>query len=346
MRPQSPRVIRFFRTALPRGAVRDAVRGYRRLHDEAPGGDVHARRHQAAVMTSRFYDLVTDFYEYGWGESFHFAPRHRHESFQASLARHEMYVALWLGLRPGMRVLDVGCGVGGPMRTIARFSGARVTGLNRNGYQIARARRHNDAAGLSRRCDLLHGDFMNIPVLDGAFDAVYQIESTAHAPERRGVFAEILRVLEPGGRFAGFEWCLTDRYDPANPEHRDIKKAIEEGNSLPDIPTAAEVLRALADVGFVRIETHDHALAADPAMPWWRPLSGERWWTAEGFRATPVGRATTHAVVATLELIRVLPPGAAEISSLLQHGAQALVRGGETGIFTPMFFYCMQKPER
>ena len=48
-----------------------------------------------------------------------------------------------LGLKPGHRVIDVGCGVGGPMRTVASTSGARVTGLTINDYQVSRATYHN-----------------------------------------------------------------------------------------------------------------------------------------------------------------------------------------------------------
>lgn len=81
------------------------------------------RKEHYDTLASNFYDLVTDFYEYGWGESFHFAPRHNNESFNESIARYELYIALRLGLKPGMKVLDVGCGVGGPQRTIARYSG-------------------------------------------------------------------------------------------------------------------------------------------------------------------------------------------------------------------------------
>ena len=48
-------------------------------------------------MVNDYYDLVTDFYEYGWGQSFHFAPRHKGESFEASLVRHELYLAARCG---------------------------------------------------------------------------------------------------------------------------------------------------------------------------------------------------------------------------------------------------------
>jgi hypothetical protein len=50
------------------------------------------------------------------------------KNWVASEAAHEARVAVELGLRPGMKVLDCGCGVGGPMRTVASVSGAHVTG--------------------------------------------------------------------------------------------------------------------------------------------------------------------------------------------------------------------------
>ena len=66
-----------------------------------------------APMINTFYDLVTDFYEYGWGQSFHFAPRWKNENFEASLARAEHFIAAKLGLKDGDTCLDLGCGVGG-----------------------------------------------------------------------------------------------------------------------------------------------------------------------------------------------------------------------------------------
>ena len=58
-------------------------------------------------------------------------------------------------LQRGQRALDVGCGVGGPMRTIAATSGAKVTGLTINDYQVSRAKYHNEKvrqSGGCRRC--------------------------------------------------------------------------------------------------------------------------------------------------------------------------------------------------
>jgi sterol 24-C-methyltransferase len=56
----------------------------------------------------------------GWGQSFHFAYQLKGESFKEAVARHEYFLAGRLGVKQGDQVLDVGCGIGGPMRNIAR----------------------------------------------------------------------------------------------------------------------------------------------------------------------------------------------------------------------------------
>lgn len=65
-----------------------------------------------------------------------------------------------MGLKRGMRALDVGCGVGGPAREIVKFAGCHVTGLNLNDYQVQRARSYAAKEGLSHKLDFVQGDFM------------------------------------------------------------------------------------------------------------------------------------------------------------------------------------------
>ena len=100
-----------------------------------------------------------------------------------------------------MRVLDVGCGVGGPAREIARFADVNIVGLNNNEFQIHRARKYTAQAGLSDQVTFVKGDFMKLAEQFGenSFDAVYAIEATVHAPEFEGVYGEIMKVLKPGG---------------------------------------------------------------------------------------------------------------------------------------------------
>ena len=66
---------------------------------------LRCRAVKSKEMTMQFYDLATDFYEYGWGESFHFYTMSKSESRQLSCAKHEYRLALNLGLKPGHKVL-------------------------------------------------------------------------------------------------------------------------------------------------------------------------------------------------------------------------------------------------
>lgn len=112
---------------------------YTDLHNDKNGDKTQDRVGRAQEMVNYYYDLATDFYEYGWGDSFHFAHRYKTESQRESILRHEYYLASQIGLKPGMTCMDLGCGIGGPARNIARFSGAKITGVNNNAYQIKRA---------------------------------------------------------------------------------------------------------------------------------------------------------------------------------------------------------------
>jgi sterol 24-C-methyltransferase len=107
-----------------------------------------------------YYNLATDLYEYGWGQSFHFCRYSIGESFYQAIARHEHYLAMKVGIQAGMKVLDVGCGIGGPAREIAKFTDAHITGLNNNDYQIERATRYAEKEGLSNQLKYVKGDFM------------------------------------------------------------------------------------------------------------------------------------------------------------------------------------------
>lgn len=67
-----------------------------------------------------------------------------------------------MNIKPGMKVLDVGCGVGGPAREIARFTDANIIGINNNDYQIERATKKTAAAGLSGQVSFQKADFMKL----------------------------------------------------------------------------------------------------------------------------------------------------------------------------------------
>ncbi|KAI9098648.1 S-adenosyl-L-methionine-dependent methyltransferase [Phlyctochytrium arcticum] len=312
---------------------------------------VAERRSNSDKLTNHFYDLVTDFYEYGWGTSFHFARMFKSSTFQQAIAQHEHYLALKLGLKPGMECIDVGCGVGGPLREIAKFSGAFVTGLNNNSYQVDRCRHLAAELGLSSLCKAVKGDFQNMPIPSNSLDAAYAIEACCHASRLETVYGEVFRVLKPGGMFACYEWLTTDTYDETDPAQKQIIHDVEEGNSISKLYTIVQTLEVLKNLGFEIVEHCDLAADTAPLMeaqnPWYLPLQGSYSLNLEQlhrWRMTPFGRWMTDKMVLTLETLRVAPSGTRKVSSLLNLAADSLVKAGEQKIFTPMFFFLVRKP--
>jgi sterol 24-C-methyltransferase len=308
-------------------------------------GSINHRRDEYATMVDSFYHLVTDFYEWGWGQSFHFAPRWQGETFMESIKRAEYHLASMLGLKPGMKVLDVGCGIGGPMRSIASFSGASVEGITINEYQVKVGNRYNESAGLQDLCHLNQGDFQNLPFEDKTFDRAFAIEATCHSPDRVATFCNVNRVLKDGGLFTGYEWVVTPNYDPSNPTHVKIKEGIEIGNGLPTLVHCEEIVENLEEAGFEMVMHYDANRGVHDAnqVPWYATLNGSM--SLSGFRMTYIGRCCTHALITVLETLRIAPKGSIEVSRLLNETAIDLCEGGKLELFTPSYFFLARKVE-
>jgi sterol 24-C-methyltransferase len=326
------------------GNMRDALDDYYEMKALNGAQDGEGKVREQPTLVSRYYDVVTQFYEYAWGQSFHFSPRRPGENLAASQKRQEEGVGELLGLKPGMKVADVGCGVGGPLVTIGKATGASITGLNFNAHQIARGEQLVRKAGLDGTCDFLLANFMDVPLEDGSFDAIYSFEAICHAPDTSLLFKELFRLLKPGGEIAAIDWCLTQLFDEGNPAHRDIRDRIEFSNATPDLLTTQRQLDVMKGAGFEIVAATDQAADGDPSTPWYMALQG-RDVSLASLARIPAGRRFTSGVTALLEKIRIAPSGTSEASQLLNVAADSVVEGGETGIFTPSFLVHARKPE-
>ncbi|CEH18676.1 sterol 24-c-methyltransferase [Ceraceosorus bombacis] len=314
--------------------------------------DQENRLSEYTSVVNGYYDGATDLYEYGWGQNFHFARYYPGEAFYQAIARHEHYLAFAMHLKPGMRVLDVGCGVGGPAREIARFAGVEIVGLNNNDYQIERANRYTKKAGLEKQVSFTKGDFMKLREQFGenSFDAVYAIEATCHAPSWEGIYGEIFRVLKPGGYFGLYEWCMTDAWDASDPEHKRIAHGIEVGDGIPEMRPIKAARSALKQVGF-QIETDVDLADVGDKIPWYYPLEGDirkvqtLWDIFMCWRMTWVGKVTTQTTVRVLETVGIAPKGTYDVGESLKVAAEALVAGGKAKLFTPMMLFVSRKPQ-
>lgn len=327
-----------------KGEMRQALDDYYALKDLNDASDPDRKVREQPHMVSRYYDVVTQFYEYAWGSSFHFAPRQPGEGLPAAQAKHECRIGEMLDLRPGMRVADVGCGIGGPMVTIGKATGASIVGLNLNAYQISRGEELVKKAGLTSTCSFQLANFMDVPLPDGHFDALYSFEAICHAPDTLALFRELYRLLRPGGEIVAVDWCLTERFDVDDAEHCDIRDRIEHSNGTPDLLTTQQQLDAVKYAGFEILSATDKARESNPDTPWYIALQG-RDISLASLARIPAGRRVTAAVTSFLERIRIAPAGTGEAAKLLNVAADSLVEGGERKIFTPMFLIHARKPE-
>jgi ubiquinone/menaquinone biosynthesis C-methylase UbiE len=107
----------------------------------------------------------------------------------------------WLELRAGSRLLDVGCGSGGPALHLAETTGATVVGVDVLEEGIAAATAQAEARGLGEEATFVRADAgERLPFEDESFDAVLSIDAMCHLPNRRSVLEEWRRVTRPGGR--------------------------------------------------------------------------------------------------------------------------------------------------
>jgi len=109
--------------------------------------------------------------------------------------------AEWLELGPEARLLDVGCGSGGPALRLAERTGASVVGIDRVEEGIANATRLAEERGLAGRARFVQTDAGGtLPFDDGSFDAVLSIDAMCHLPNRLEILREWHRVTAPGAR--------------------------------------------------------------------------------------------------------------------------------------------------
>ncbi len=339
------RLARELRNAYRGTDVARRVRHFDGWIDRAAPEAGDAGEYDHAETVKDYYDLCSGFMVWGWGESLHFAPLAPHETLEESQTRHQRLMISKLELEPGMTVVDVGCGIGGPMRRVVREAGVRVTGVNISAVQLDRAKRLNAEAGIDHMVDYAACSFMDMSVFaDATFDRGYAIESTCHAPDKQGAFAEIFRVLKPGALLWGQEMCLTDKFDPGDSRHLAIKRELMQGISLNDIATFGEVDRALEAAGFHVIEGTDRDIQEGPSTPWRQPMESRHGTLGSALRRLPMGRKAAIAGSKLAETLRLFPQGSTEVVRLLDRTADAYVAGGREGIFTPLYCFLARKP--
>ena len=309
----------------------------------ADDSDSPAYDHTATV--NHHYDLSHVFMEYGWGESLQFAPLAPKETLAQAIDRHQQLMITKLSLQEGMQVVDIGCGFGALMRRVAQETGVRVVGINNNEYQLEQARLRNRQAGLDGMADCLRCNIMDMSGIEAnSFDRGWAIESTCYVPDRAEAFAEIFRILKPGALFWGQEMCMTDDFDPTSREHRSIKDELRRHIVLKEIPSFAEIDRALESVGFEVLEATDRNVGDGATEPWYAPMERRFGTSRSALIRIPAGRTAFLQMTRLAEALRIFPRGSARSLRFMVRTAEAYISGGKAGIFTPLYCFLARKP--
>jgi sarcosine/dimethylglycine N-methyltransferase len=138
------------------------------------------------------------------------------------------------GIGPETRVLDVGCGVGGPALYLAEKTGCHIIGVDLMEWHAEEAASRAAERGLSGRTEFQAGDATALAFPDVSFDVVWSQDAWCHAPDKPMVIAEAARVVKPGGHIVFTDWVALGDMEP------DYLAAIQSAVSAPNFATPEE----------------------------------------------------------------------------------------------------------
>mmetsp|Transcript_22537 Transcript_22537/g.29443 ORF Transcript_22537/g.29443 Transcript_22537/m.29443 type:complete len:370 (+) Transcript_22537:38-1147(+) len=303
-----------------------------------------------ADVANSFYNLASEFYEYGWGDSFHFGYRQTHEGHGFSIQNSQNFLSQKLHVSDMDRVLDIGCGIGGPMRGVVRKTGANITGITINEYQVGRAREitAEQPKWIQDRCHFVVQDYLDIKGMEeGVYDAAFYMESSLHCEDRSQTFKQAYKMLKPGGRLVALEYVLLDGWDPEDEYQQELMRLHLHGNGAAKTPTVEEDLQFVRDAGFEIKEHFDYAnlgeqIYGETYFPWWGDLQMN--WGFKLLPAHPWIRNALPYVLQPLASMGLIPADVPKAAELMNAGADGLSGLGKLNAITPEYYILGIKP--
>jgi sterol 24-C-methyltransferase len=275
-------------------------------------------------VTRAWYGSMAPLISAAYGPSWHFVPpdRRGQQRDEAQRRLHE-HLAEVLQLEQGKHALDIGCGVGGAMRNIARSSGANVAGIALGDDEIELNNRICADEAIEDLCRAKRGDALDMPFDDESFDAAYAIYALKYFPDPSMVLAEVARTLRPGGLFASYDLLRSDRFDESNPEHAQLVGRFEYATAMPPLATKQRLREQAERVGLELVRDGQfegnlpwyQCFVENPLLPWL------------------VQSKAMRRFVHTAEKMRLLPRGFARFEETFISGnVSAIIEAGRSGL--------------
>ncbi|XP_042504080.1 tocopherol O-methyltransferase, chloroplastic isoform X1 [Macadamia integrifolia] len=199
-----------------------------------------------------------------------------------------------------MAVVDVGCGIGGSSRYLAKKYGAKCHGITLSPVQAQMAQSLSSNCGLADRVSFQVADALNLPFPDGQFDLVWSMESGEHMPDKAKFVSELVRVAAPGASIIIVTWChrdLSPGEDSLKPEEKDLLNKICDAYYLPTWCSTADYVNLLQSHSLQDIKAADWSEYVAPFWPavirsalTWKGLTSllrSGWKTIKGALAMP-----------------------------------------------------------
>jgi tocopherol O-methyltransferase len=182
-------------------------------------------RHNDKQRVKEFYDLVSAHFHELWGEHLHHGYWIRgdesKEKAQIQLIEH---LARTANIRPGRKILDVGCGTGAGSIYLAKHFKVEATGITISPVQVGLANQAAVREDVKATFLLMDAEAMNFQNL---FDVIWSVESISHYQDIGKFFASAAKLLKPNGTVAVIDWFKKPNLNPA--EYKQKILPIEKG---------------------------------------------------------------------------------------------------------------------